>query len=127
MCHHLRFNFLKVPQPLSSGSFIYTLFLVATAMSAAAGELTIQIGPPPPPPTPLVTHTDTWAYHKGTNAPEANWQTIADASLDSTWGTGAGGFGYADNAIETQLCQTILSDMRSNYSTFYMRKSITVS
>src|SRR6266487_870372 len=75
----------------------------------------------------LVAHSDSWRYHKGTNRPPMGiWQTNADAALDTTWLTGNGGFGYADNAPETVLCQTILSNMRSNYSTFYMRQTFTV-
>src|ERR1051326_4232914 len=75
----------------------------------------------------LVAHSDSWRYHKGTNQPPMGmWQTNADAALDTTWLTGNGGVGYADNTPETVLCQTILSDMRSNYSTFYMHKTFTV-
>jgi hypothetical protein len=35
--------------------------------------------------TPLVNHGDNWHYRKGTNAPQSNWKTAADASLDATW------------------------------------------
>jgi len=103
------------------------LLLFSGRLAAQSGALTLQIGSPPPPPTPLVSHGDSWHYHKGTNAPQANWTTIDDASLDATWGPGNGGFGYADNNPELQLCQTILSDMKSNYSTFDMRRSFTVA
>src|SRR6185295_15486348 len=61
----------------------------------------------------LVSHTDTWRDHKGTNAPQTNWQTVSDAALDATWGVGNGGFGYADNTPETSNCQTLLPDMRN--------------
>ena len=77
--------------------------------------------------TPLVNHGDAWRYHKGTNAPVSNWKTVADASLDATWGTGNGGFGYADNTPETANCATLLSDMKGLYSTFYMRKQFTIT
>src|SRR3954464_12109961 len=49
--------------------------------------------------TPLVAHSDVWNFHKGTNAPKANWTSIADAALNSEWSTGAGGIGYGDAAI----------------------------
>src|SRR5262245_48382785 len=68
---------------------------------------------------PLVNHGDSWRYRKesaANGAPQANWKTVADSGLDATWLTGRGGFGYADNATETSLCQTVLSDMRSSYS-----------
>src|SRR5437867_8762641 len=72
---------------------------------------------------PLVNHGDSWRYRKGTSAPQSNWKTAADTSLDGTWLTGNGGIGYADNATETALCQTILSDMRNSYSTVAMHSS----
>src|SRR5436190_8408966 len=77
--------------------------------------------------TPLVRHSDSWRYRKGTSAPQSNWKTVADASLDATWLTGNGGFGYADNTTETSLCQTLLSDMRNSYSTVAMRKTFQVT
>ncbi len=80
---------------------------------------------------PLVNHGDIWRYHKGTNAPQAGWRTIADASLDVTWASGTGGFGYADNTSETNLCRTLLLDMKgaaaTNYTTVYMRKQFTIA
>ena len=98
------------------------------AFSAVAqGTFTVQVGAPPAPPTPVVQHTDTWRFHKGTNAPQAGWQTIADASLDGTWGSGPGGIGYADNANETSLCQTLLTDMLNRYTTLYLRRSFPIS
>jgi hypothetical protein len=75
----------------------------------------------------LVSHTDTWRYHKGTNAPQTNWQTVADAVLDATWGVGNGGFGYADNISETNNFQTLLPDMRNGYTTLYLRRTFAVT
>ena len=77
--------------------------------------------------TSLVNHGDSWHYRKGTNAPQADWKAAADAGLDVTWQTGNGGFGYADNTTETQLCQTLLTDMLNRYSTLYMRRSFTIA
>jgi len=79
---------------------------------------------------PLVSHGDSWRYRKGTQAngaPQANWKTVADGSLDGTWLTGPGGFGYADNTTETTDCQTLLTDMRNLYPTVAMRKSFQVT
>ncbi|MDB6029796.1 MAG: metalloprotease protein, partial [Verrucomicrobiales bacterium] len=78
--------------------------------------------------TPLVNHADSWLYHKGTNAPQTGWKTISDVTLDGTWATGNGGFGYADNVKETTNCLTILSDMlATKYTTVYMRKQFQIS
>ena len=75
----------------------------------------------------LVNHGDSWRYRKGTNAPQADWKTAADGSLNAAWLTGNGGFGYANNTNETQLCQTLLSDMLNRYTTVYMRRSFTIA
>ena len=77
--------------------------------------------------TPLVNHGDSWHYRKGTNAPQADWKATTDAGLDATWLTGNGGFGYADNVPETQLCSTLLTDMISRYTTLYMRSTFTIA
>lgn len=96
------------------------LFALALLFSLFVGAVA------PAAPVPLVNHGDTWRYRKGTNAPQADWKTAADAGLDATWLTGNGGIGYADNATETQLCQTLLTDMANNYRTLYMRRTFTV-
>src|SRR6266496_5376093 len=77
--------------------------------------------------TPLVHHGDSWRYRKGTSAPQADWKTAGETGLDASWLTGNGGIGYADNATETSLCQTILTDMRNNYTTVAMRRSFSIS
>ena len=74
---------------------------------------------------PLVNHGDTWRYHKGTNAPQAGWQTISNASLDATWATGPGGFGYGDAGIVGEA--TTLGDMGGLYTTFNIRRTFTIS
>ena len=75
----------------------------------------------------LVNHADTWRYRKGTSAPQANWKTATDAGLDASWLSGKGGFGYSDSAPEVALCQTLLPDMKSSYSSLYFRKSFEVT
>lgn len=76
--------------------------------------------------TPLVNHNDVWRYHKGNTPLQANWKTAGDASLDGTWLTGPGSFGYADNATETNGFGVVIPDMLNTYSTFYIRKSFTL-
>src|SRR5204862_77108 len=66
-------------------------------------------------------------YHKGSTAPQADWKTAADSNLDASWLSGAGGIGYADNAPETALCQTLLTDMRNSYRTVYLRRSFVLT
>src|SRR5437773_6714089 len=78
-------------------------------------------------PVPLVNHGDAWRYHKGTNTPAVDWKTSPDASLDATWLTGNGGFGFAGNAPETTNCQTLLLDMANTYTTLYMRRQFEIT
>ena len=101
-----------------------SLGLIALALlagSAGAQLLTVQVGAPPPAPTPLVNHGDNWSYRKGNSAPQADWKTSADASLDGTWLTGPGGFGFGD--VDDA---TVLDDMLNGYSTVYIRKSFEI-
>src|SRR6478735_12261574 len=89
--------------------FVFAFAILA--VQSMAQNLTVRVGKPASPPLPLVNRADSWLFHKGTNAPATDWKTADDASLGAQWATGAGGFGYADNAPETALCGTILSDM----------------
>jgi Bacterial TSP3 repeat len=80
---------------------------------------------------PLVNFNDTWHYRKGTSAPQSDWKTAADASLDVSWLTGAGWIGYGDGS-GANAAGTTLGDMRmvaggaAGYRTFYMRKTFTI-
>jgi len=76
--------------------------------------------------TPLVNHGDAWRYALGTNAVQPDWKTTADAGLDSTWLTGNGGFGFADNTPELALVQTPLTDMQNKYTTVFLRRTFQV-
>lgn len=72
--------------------------------------------------TPLVNSDDPWRYFKGTVAPPPNWQTIPETSLEASWLTGPGGFGYGDGDDTTEL-----TDMEDNYRTVYIRRSFNVT
>jgi hypothetical protein len=106
------------------GLVVWVLILLP-ALAQAQGTFTIQIGADPP--AALVAHTDSWRYHKGTNAPPSAWQTNAEATLDTTWPAGPGGFGYADNSTEVTNVRTALPDMLNRYTTFYMRRSFEIT
>ncbi|MDP8246086.1 MAG: CotH kinase family protein [Candidatus Hinthialibacter antarcticus] len=71
----------------------------------------------------LVASRSAWRYSKGTSAPSNNqvW-TLSDFN-DSAWATGTGGFGYGD----IEQVETVLNDMRGNYTTVYLRRNFTVS
>jgi len=76
---------------------------------------------------PLVNHGDSWRYHKGTSAVQADWRTAPDSSLNASWLTGKGGLGYADNSAEVALVQTPLADMLNGYTTVFMRRTFQVA
>src|SRR6185436_6679402 len=97
---------------------------VAPVQGQNSNTFTLQIGAPSTA-TLLDHHNDTWRYHKGTNAPQTNWQTISDSSLDGTWASGAGGFGFGDPGIVGEA--TTLADMLNTYTTLFIRKSFTVA
>ncbi len=70
----------------------------------------------------LIDDGETWSYFKGTSAPaggESAW-TAVDYD-DSSWSQGLAPVGYGEDFVET-----VLSDMRYNYSTVYLRKTFTV-
>jgi hypothetical protein len=74
---------------------------------------------------PLVNHGDTWRYRTNVTAPPANWQTMSDASLDATWRTGQGGFGYGDAAIVGEA--TTLTTMINNYRSICIRRTFNIA
>jgi len=79
-------------------------------------------------PVPLVNSGDIWFLHKGTNAPQSDWKTVADGGLAASWVASQGGFGYStDNPGELADCRTTLGDMQNLYTTIYLRKSFVVS
>ena len=82
---------------------------------------------------PLVNFNDVWHYRKGTSAPQSDWKTVDDASLDASWLTGPGWIGYGDGSGAT-AAGTTLSDMRqtttpvnAGYRAFYMRRTFTIA
>jgi hypothetical protein len=91
-------------------SFGLACFLLGTVLASAAV-------------TPLVNYDDVWRYRKGSTAPQANWKTADDSSLDASWLLGNGGFGYASNLAETSRVDTVLADMRNGYRNFYTRQT----
>jgi hypothetical protein len=101
----------------------HSAILSAWLVIAALGARPVQTSAD----TPLVNHGDSWRYHKGNTAAQADWKTTTDAGLDAAWLSGNGGFGYADNSPEVALVQTPLSDMQNNYTTVFMRRTFQVS
>ncbi len=80
-------------------------------------------------PTPLVAHGDAWKYRKGTSEPPANWGTVSDASLDASWLTGPGGFGYGDGDDATTLGDMMMTTIPPvpGYGTLYIRAAFAVT
>ena len=108
---------------------LFTVVLLSGFFAHAQGQFTLLIGGSGGAPLPLVNYNDTWHYHKGTNAVQTGWRTNSDATLDATWLTGVGGFGYSqDYAPETSKCATVLFDMPTvGYTTLFTRKSFNIA
>ncbi len=68
----------------------------------------------------LVLESDPWHFHRGSTPPPEDWNQ--NGFDDSTWEIGPGGFGYGDNDD-----QTVLDDMRNQYSTVFIRNTFTVN
>jgi hypothetical protein len=70
----------------------------------------------------FISANDTYRYFKGRqepSIPRSAWREVAFD--DSNWDVGQGALGYGEGFI-----RTLLSDMRNNYTTFYVRKTFTV-
>ncbi len=97
-----------------SGQRLLAGLLIGMGLSVIEG--------PAAPPDPLARHGDTWRYRKGTSEPPTDWHSVPDESLDGTWDTGPGGFGYGDGDDGT-----VLGDMQNGYWTVYARKTFEVT
>ena len=72
----------------------------------------------------LINPGDTWRLRFNTSAPPANWQMISEASLDATWQTAPGGFGYGDAPFPNQA--TTLTTMNNGFRSICIRKTFNV-
>ncbi len=68
----------------------------------------------------LIPIGHSWKYFKGESEPAAAW--AATTFSDTAWASGPSGFGYGEGTHATTL-----SDMRGNYSTFYIRARFTLT
>lgn len=66
---------------------------------------------------------DEWKTWKGTSPPSDGIAWTQSGFDDSAWDTATGGFGYGD----LNMVETVLNDMRNRYTTFYIRKNITLT
>ncbi|HEY0549924.1 MAG TPA: right-handed parallel beta-helix repeat-containing protein, partial [Verrucomicrobiae bacterium] len=116
------------PVSILSVSCRAALLLAVISTFARAQVFTVDI-PSPPAPTIisnlLVGHGDIWHWRRGTNAPQVDWPTNANANLDATWNTAAGGFGYGDDLIFGEATR-VNPGMSNVHSTLYLRRTFTV-
>ncbi|MFM1767748.1 MAG: hypothetical protein RJA22_277 [Verrucomicrobiota bacterium] len=100
--------------------------LAGVASPASAQTFTLQVGAAPLPPAALVARNDVFRYRPArTNAPQADWRSAANTSLDGTWLSGPGGFGYGDPGIAGE--NTTLANMVNNYSSLAIRREFTIA
>jgi len=96
------------------------LFLLGVLLvHSTAWAMTIQLGSGG---AEFVAPGDTWRFFRGTEPPSAPADAWKGTGFDdSTWQTGASGFGYGDDDDAT-----ILDDMQDGYVTVYIRKQFSV-
>jgi hypothetical protein len=118
----MKFSFSRCAVVLLCG-----LGLLARSEIALAQHFTINIGTSSGASTNvLVAHGADWNWRRGTNAPQADWRTAADASLDATWVNAPGGFGYGDNAIVGEATR-VNPGMSNIHTTLYIRRTFTTT
>jgi tetratricopeptide (TPR) repeat protein len=69
----------------------------------------------------LVPEGASWSFFRGRAEPSAGMEWTATDFDDSAWEKGAGGFGYQDGDDAT-----VLTDMKGNYTTVYIRNVFTM-
>ncbi|HTD67524.1 MAG TPA: Ig-like domain-containing protein, partial [Candidatus Limnocylindria bacterium] len=77
--------------------------------------------------TTLAASNSTWRFIKGlaeASDPTNAWRQIGFD--DSSWNNAAAPFFYGDPYTNAAITGTLLSDMRSNYSSIYLRKEFTI-
>lgn len=77
----------------------------------------------PAPNEVMIDINSTWRIFKGVSSPSADIDWTAISFDDASWLSAKSGFGYGD----LDRVNTVLSDMRSKYSSLYMRKKFNLS
>lgn len=89
--------------------------LVSSFGGSTADSMTIQLGSAG---SEFIAPGESWRFFRGTEAPSDPAGAWKETDFnDSHWEVGDSGFGYGDDDDDT-----ILSDMRDNYVTVYIRK-----
>jgi len=114
------------PWPLASAGDGRSMELIHPSLdNNLGGSWRASTIPPPPASFPIVSAQDAaWHYRKGTTnptKPTTAW-TLPDYVEDETWETGQTPIGYG--AGTAYVTNTQLDDMRSNYSSFYLRRTL---
>ncbi len=104
-----------------------SLFIGTAIPETTAQGLTVNVGSSTASITNvLVAHGQTWNWRRGTNEPVSDWKTADDASLDGTWTSAPGGFGYGDNAIVGEATR-VNPGMSNIHTTLYIRRTFTTT
>jgi hypothetical protein len=88
-------------------------------LAGVARSMTIQLGTET---EEFISPGDTWKFFRGVTAPSTPADAWTELAFDdSKWESGPSGFGYGDRGFAT-----VLSDMKGNYMTVYIRKQFSV-
>lgn len=100
-------------------NLVLVSLLAAALIQGTCRAMTIQLGSGG---ADFVVPGDTWKFFRGTQPPSAPADAWKETDFDdSSWQTGASGFGYGDDDDAT-----ILNDMRGSYVAVYIRKQFSV-
>jgi hypothetical protein len=106
------------PHPTSSDTVqIQACFDTPDRISSAT--LRYEIVSEPSANKNIINERSSWRYWKGHTAPSAGLEWTEASFNDGNWFAGQNGFGYGD----LDQVNTVLSDMRNNYSTLYLRRT----
>lgn len=115
---------LGFPWPTVGDPPGYSIELINPAFdNDLGGNWRVSVSPGAQPGVTLIASNSTWKYFKGTSeasSPTTAWRSIG--FNDAGWLTGPGAIGYGEGFLST-----LLSDMRSNYTTVFLRKEFVVT
>jgi hypothetical protein len=115
---------LGFPWPTVGDPPGYSIELINPAFdNGLGGNWRASVSPGAQPAVTLIASNSTWKYFKGTSeasAPTSAWRLAS--FNDAGWQTGPGAIGYGETFLST-----FLSDMRSNYTTVFLRKEFVVT
>ncbi len=93
--------------------------IIVGGTPGAPNSVRVEDPAPPPAGSPFIPRGATWKFFRGRSEPPADWNAAGFG--DAAWESGPAGFGYDDGDDAT-----VLNDMRTQYTTVYVRRTFDV-